>query len=291
MTSFPTPLIDPEALNDRLDDPQLIVLDASWYMPGSGKDPEADFAAHHIAGAQRFDFDGTVADTSSPLPHMMPSSETFERHARALGITCDCRIVIYDGAGIFAAPRAWWMFRQMGHRNVAVLNGGWPAWAAMPDAPVEKGSARPRPAGDFRAAPVASRIADSARVCTAIEDPGFQIVDARAAPRFQGDAPEPRAGLRSGHMPGARNLPFDQLLSDGKYLAPPQIREVFEKAGVGANKPLIVSCGSGVTACVLALGAEMAGLDAVAVYDGSWAEWGQETRPEFRVVTGVAGAS
>lgn len=195
MSDFPTPLIEAAALRDILGDPKLIVLDASWYMPGSERDPEADFDAAHIPGAQRFDFDGTVADTASALPHMMPTPTDFQCHARDRGINRDSRIVIYDGAGIFAAPRAWWMFRQMGHDAVAVLNGGLPAWQALDGARLESGPAQGRPQGDFAAAPRSDLIADSARVKAAIETGDAQIIDARAAPRFRGEVPEPRTGL------------------------------------------------------------------------------------------------
>ncbi|TPW30376.1 3-mercaptopyruvate sulfurtransferase [Pararhizobium mangrovi] len=281
-----SPLIDPSTLANELDDPKLVVLDASWYMPAHERDPEAEFEAGHIAGARRFDFDGDVRDPDSSLPHMMPSAERFQERVQALGIDRDSRIVVYDGMGIFAAPRAWWMFKAMGHDDVRVLDGGLPAWKAAGQ-PVEDGSQATLERGDFVARPDPARIRDAEQVLQSL-DRAETVVDARAAPRFTGKQAEPRAGLRSGHMPGARNLPFDRILKDGHYRSPEEIRKAYEEAGVDGKKPIVTTCGSGVTAAVLALGAESAGLGPVAVYDGSWSEWGQETRPELPVVKGEA---
>lgn len=280
-------LIDAAALAAILDAPDVVVLDSSWYMPADQRDPDAEFRAGHIPGAKRFDFDKAVADTSSPLPHMMPSPEAFQDAARALGISNATRVVVYDGAGIFAAPRAWWMFKAMGHEDVAVLDGGFPAWRAA-GGRVETGAQTPTVTGDFTARPAPARIADAAAVKADLESGARQVVDARGAPRFEGAQAEPRAGLRSGHMPGARNLPFNQILEDGRFKSPEAIRALYADAGVGTDRPLVASCGSGVTAAVLALGAEVAGMESVAVYDGSWSEWGQETRPDLPVVTGPA---
>ena len=281
-----TPLIDTETLAEMLNDPRTVVLDASWYMPAENRDPEADFETAHIPGARRFDFDGKVKDQTNPLPHMMPPAEEFQSAARELGISRNSRVILYDGAGIFAAPRAWWMFKAMGHGDVAVLNGGLPAWRAAGRA-VESGSAVPVEPGDFTAKPDPARIRDANDVLAALVG-SEAIVDARGAARFEGSQPEPRAGLRSGHMPGARNLPFDKLLAEGHYRAPEEIRAAWAEAGLPESGTVIASCGSGVTASVIALGAEAAGLGPVAVYDGSWSEWGQESRDDLPVVQGPA---
>lgn len=278
------PLVDAQWLKDQLDTPDLIVLDASWYLPAQGRDAEQEFLGGHIPGAQRFDFDRRFADTSSHLPHMMPTAAQFTTEARALGLRASSRIVIYDGAGIFAAPRAWWMFRAMGHAQVAVLNGGLPAWKAAGGA-TESGPARTLPAGDFTAIPDPSRIRSAAEVGVTLEDADAVVLDARSAARFSGAEQEARPGLRSGHMPGSVNLPFDRLLENGAYLPDDRLAEVLRAAGMG-DRDAVASCGSGVTASIIALASEAALDRLVAVYDGAWAEWGQQTRPDLAVATG-----
>ena len=279
-------LVDAGWLKANLNRDDVVVLDCSWYLPAMNRDAEAEYAAGHIPGARRFDFDHDFALPGTDLPHMLPTPAAFETGARALGIGAGTQVVCYDGAGIFAAPRAWWMFRVMGHDAVAVLNGGLPAWTEAGGA-LETTVPPPAGAGDFTARPVAARLSDSAAVLAAIGDEATLILDARGAGRFSGHEPEPRAGLRSGHMPGAANLPFDQLLEGGRYRDAAAMRAAFAARGVtgtGTGKRVVASCGSGVTASVLALGAEAAGLGVVSVYDGSWSEWGRESRPDLPVV-------
>ncbi|MGE4481599.1 3-mercaptopyruvate sulfurtransferase [Acidocella sp.] len=280
-------LVDAAWLKAEIGAPDLVLLDASWYMPADARDPQAEFLQAHIAGAQRFDFDKEIADTSSSLPHMLPTPASFQQALRALGVSMASRVVVYDTAGIFAAPRAWWMLKVMGHEAVTVLDGGLPAWQAVGGA-VVAGPAMRVPDGDFVARPNPVRLADSAQLLAALNQ--AEIVDARAAARFAGTQPEPRQGLRSGHMPGARNLPFGEILQGGRYRPAREIKALFAKAGITGAAPIIASCGSGVTASVLALGAELAGLGPIAVYDGSWSEWGQESRAELPVVTGAVPA-
>jgi thiosulfate/3-mercaptopyruvate sulfurtransferase len=279
-----TTLVDAGWLKARLGDPDLVVLDCSWYLPAMNRDAEAEYAAGHIPGARRFDFDHEFARPDTDLPHMLPRPEDFEAGVRELGIGRNSQMVCYDGAGIFAAPRAWWMFRAMGHPAVAVLDGGMPAWNASGGAVETTPPPPPEASGDFTARQDAARLGDATAVLAALQDAGAVVLDARVPGRFAGHQPEPRAGLRAGHMPGAVNLPFDALLEDGRYRDAAALRAAFAARGVEGGTRVIASCGSGVTASVLALGAEVAGLDAVSVYDGSWSEWGDAQRPDLPVV-------
>lgn len=280
-----SPLINVEELKFILTSPNAVVLDCSWYLPAMDRDAEAEYLAGRIPNAQRFDFDQNFAQTDTYLPHMLPTPDVFEAKVQALGIGVDTLVVCYDGAGIFAAPRAWWMFKVMGHDDVLVLDGGLPAWiaagGALETGPISADLVSP---GDFTARLVPARLADSETILAALHEAEAVILDARSPSRFAGCEPEPRAGLRSGHMPGARNLPFNQLLEDGHYKDADTLRALFAVHGVDGDQRVLASCGSGVTASVLALGSEVAGLGPAAVYDGSWAEWGQESHAEWPVV-------
>ena len=279
------PLVSIAWLVEHLADPDLVILDGSWHMPQAGRDPAKEFAEAHIPGAQFFDIDA-IADHAAGLPHMLPSPQEFATAARRLGVEPTSTIVVYDSAGIMSAPRVWWSFRQMGHDKVFVLDGGLKAWLAE-DHPVETGWPEPPPHGEFKAHPRPELLRDIEQVRAVLGDEDVQVIDARPAARFSGETPEPRAGLKSGHMPGARNVPFGALVTaDGTLAAPRAIQAAFEGAGVDLSRPIVTSCGSGITACVLALGLARIGRDDVAVYDGSWTEWGG--RDDTPVVTGPA---
>lgn len=268
----PTTLVSTTWLAQHLADPDLRVLDGSWYMPAQNRDPRAEYEAAHIPGARFFDID-EIADLSIPLPHMAPPVEKFTSRLRGLGIGDGMQVVVYDGAGLFSAARVWWTFRLMGLNRIAVLDGGLPKWRAegrpLTDAPP-----------DLRAPHLSPRfqpqlVKSAAQVLEALQSGSAQVLDARAAPRFRGEAPEPRAGLRSGHMPGALNLPFTQVLNpDGTLKAPDALRAALSDAGVDLDRPVITSCGSGATAAILSLVLEVLGHRNHALYDGSWAEWG-----------------
>jgi thiosulfate/3-mercaptopyruvate sulfurtransferase len=273
-------------LADHLHAPDIVIVDGSSHLPGSGRDARTEYAAAHIPGALFFDIDA-IANKSSPLPHMLPPADEFARRMREMGIGDGMQIVAYDSAGIYSAARVWWMFRAMGHNEVRVLNGGLKKWKAE-GRPLSEGTPSPRSARHFTARLNAELIRDAAEVKALIGTRGSQIVDARAAARFEGLAPEPRPGLRSGHIPGSRNVPFATLLNDdGTMKEKGALRAIFAAAGVDPERPVVASCGSGVTAGVIALALALLGRSDAAVYDGSWSEWGGD--PSLPIATGKAG--
>jgi thiosulfate/3-mercaptopyruvate sulfurtransferase len=268
------PLVTAEWLASRLDDAGTIVLDAT--LPPVGVTPVVDtrarYGERHIPGAVFFDIE-EFSDHSTSLPHMLPDAETFSRQASKLGVGDGMSIVIYEQEGVFSAPRAWWTFRTFGAENVFLLDGGLRAWVEA-GYPIESGLAEKAPA-KFTAILDAGAVADFAEIQRGIAT-GAQIVDARSAGRFAGSAPEPRAGILSGHMPGATNLPFGELLTNGRMKSAEEIRAVYSAKGVDLARPITATCGSGVTAAVLALGLEIAGAKQARLYDGSWAEYAQQ---------------
>jgi len=273
-------LVSPQWLSERLR--RVVVLDASWHMPDSGRDALAEFREAHIPGAQRFDID-EVADTASPLPHTLPEPQAFGEAVGALGVSNDSEVVIYEAGAPFAAPRAWWMFRVMGHA-AHVLDGGLSRWQAE-GFPVASGPA-PTPApARFEARLEAAHLADADAVAAELAA-GGAVVDVRSPERFAGRAPEPRPGVRAGHMPGARNLHYAMLVTaDGRLKSDEALRETMKSAGIDLDRPVITTCGSGVTAAILAMALERLGTPA-RVYDGSWTEWGGD--PSRPVATGEA---
>lgn len=277
------PLVSTAWLAEHLDAPDVRIIDASWFLPGSDRDPKAEYALAHIPGAVFFDIDDIVDETSD-LPHMLPSAVKFASRMRKLGIGDGARLVIYDSQGLFSAPRVWWTFRAMGHEDVAVLDGGLPKWIAE-GRPVEDGAPPPRER-HFTSRYSNDLVRDKNQVRRALSSGKEQLVDARPAARFTGEAPEPRPGLRSGHMPGALNVPASSVIApDGTMKPADQLQAVFEAAGVDLARPIITTCGSGITASILALALARLGRERTPVYDGSWAEWGREGDTE--VVTGA----
>jgi len=273
--------VSPEWLAERLSAPDVVPVDGSWYLPNAGRDAATEFAAAHIPGAVFLDIDA-VSDAASDLPHMLPKPIDFARIVGRLGIGDGQTIVVYDADGLYSAPRVWWTLRAMGAPRVLILEGGLPAWRAA-GLPVEDGPAR-RPARSFTARLDHGLVAERADVEAALAGGGRALVDARAADRFRGEAPEPRPGVRSGHMPGAANVPFTALIDGGRLKPPEALAAAFAAAGVDTARPAITSCGSGVTAAIVLLALESLGNRKVALYDGSWAEWGG--RPDTAVVTG-----
>ena len=255
----------------HLADPDLVVLDASWHMPATGRDGRREFLAGHIPGAAFFDLDA-VSDQTSPLPHTLPSPDDFASAMEALGVSNDKRVVVYDGAGLFSAPRLWWMLRVFGHEKVAILDGGLPKWTAEGH-PLDKGEAHPQ-AGHFTPHFDANAVADLAQVRQALDTHSDQVLDARSADRFFGRAPEPRPGLASGHMPGALSLPMTDLIENGRLKDPQALKSALERIGVNGEKPVITTCGSGVSAAIITLALARLGLPTGRLYDGSWTEWG-----------------
>jgi thiosulfate/3-mercaptopyruvate sulfurtransferase len=259
----------------ELDAPDSVIIDASWHMPSEGKNARAEYLEEHIQGAIFFDID-EIADTKNKLPHMLPPPEKFSSRMRSMGIGDGSRIVVYDSTGIYSAARVWWTFRVMGVEDVTVLNGGLPKWKRE-GLPLESGEPRPRSARHFTSRRNADLVRDVFDMKALLKDHSAEIVDARAAERFAGRAPEPRPGLRSGHIPGAHNLPYGQVLKrDGTLKNPAELEALFTKAGVDLSKPVVASCGSGITASVLALALAEIGHRRTAVYDGSWSEWGAD---------------
>ena len=271
-SSDPTLLVSTDWLAERLNAPDIRVLDASMYLPTDGRNGRELYDQAHIPGARFFDIDD-VSDDHSPLPHMLPPVEKFVSRVRKMGIGDGHRVVVYDQQGIYSAARVWWMFRLFGHEDVAVLDGGLPKWQAEGH-PVDDIDPDPRER-HYTGRRNASMVRDVTQMARAVKLKDEQIVDARAAARFRGEATEPRKGLRSGHIPGSMNVPFGELLNEDQTMkSVEETRAIFEAAGVDLTKPIATTCGSGVTACVLTLALHRLGHTRNAVYDGSWVEWG-----------------
>jgi thiosulfate/3-mercaptopyruvate sulfurtransferase len=273
--SLPGPLVDSQWLADNIDHPNLVILDASSYMPGVPRNAFNEWQQQSIPGAHFFDFNEKFADTTSTLPHMLPSTTEFTQEARELGINQDSIIVVYDSAGIFSAPRAWWMLTTMGHKFCAVLDGGLPQWLAeaRTTEPGEQLSRELVAIGNFTAINQPQNVKNVADISAAIRQKHICILDARSKDRFDGVAKEPREGLISGHIPSSKSLPFDQLLDKGKFKPTSDIKQLIDSQ-IQPDQQLYATCGSGITACVLAFAAHLVGIKNIAVYDGSWCEWG-----------------
>lgn len=280
-----SPLISVQALAARRADPRLRVLDTSWYVATVPRNAHAEFRVAHIPGAQYFDLD-EASDPDTSLPHMMPPAHHFEAYVESLGISTGDDVVVYDASGAnLSAARAWWMFRAMGHENVWVLDGGLAAWK-LAGLPLEAGDAPAVEPGSFEARPGAMLVATYEEIRDALSR-GEQVVDMRSRGRFEGSESEPRPGLRSGHAPGSRNIPYGAFVdAEGKVRGPAELRRILEEQGIDPARPIYATCGSGVSACNLVLALDVLGGARPVVYDGSWSEWGQ--RGDAEVATGPA---
>lgn len=270
--SDPNILVSTNWLTENLSNPDLRILDGSWYLPTENRNPQAEYAADHITGAQFFDID-QISDATSDLPHMVPPAAQFEQQVADLGISNHCHIVVYDTQGLFSAARVWWLFRFFGFTNIAVLDGGLPKWKS--DGHQTSSTPLTLVPGALSATVQDHLVRDAAQVHDASQSFKAQIIDARAPARFKGEAPEPRAGLRSGRIPNAKNVFFKSLLNtDGTLKPNVELAEIFKAQGIDLEHPVITSCGSGVTAAVLSLALQKLGHNNHALYDGSWSEWG-----------------
>ncbi len=272
-------------LRERLHQPDVCVVDGSWYLPGSGRDARAEYAAAHIPGAVFFDIE-VLSDSSTSLPHMLPDADRFAAAVGGLGIRPDDRVVVYDGAGLFSAARVWWTFRAFGHERVAVLDGGLPRWRARGGPVTSAATVRAPQAYEARSQPALVRTIEQMR--SNLQTQASLVIDARPRDRFEGEVPEPRSGVRSGHIPASINLPYTDLLREGALQPPEALRRQLTAMGVAPDTNITATCGSGVTASIVALAFYVLGNPNVAVYDGSWAEWGSLT--ETPVETGPAGS-
>lgn len=282
--AHPETLVESEWLAANLGNAKVKVVDGSWYMPAEKRDPAAEFAAAHIPGAVFFDIDA-IADTSIPLPHILPDAAFFAAEVAALGIANDDHIICYDGGSMTTAARVWWTFRAFGHDRVSVLNGSLKKWRSE-GRRLESGPAHPSASRyKARAVPGLVHLVDEMLALVAQASPPRQILDARSPGRFDGSEAEPRAGLRGGHMPGALNVPWQKLVaSDGTMRAANELNAAFAEAGASMTRPIVTSCGSGVTASMLLLGLHLIGHEDLSLYDGSWSEWG--SRQDTPIVSG-----